>query len=171
VVNQQVGDIGSAEHSHSIPKKRTAAAVLFTDGQNRVLLVEPTYKDVWEMPGGAVEVNESPRDAASREVKEELGLVAIPGRLLAVDWVPPVEGRSEGLAYVFSGGRLSNSQTRSITLAADELRSWAWCAAAEIEQRMRPIVARRVLAARAAADSGNTAELENGHPVKTDPTG
>jgi hypothetical protein len=42
-----------------------------------------------EITGGAVEADESPYDAAVRELKEELGLTCAPGRLLAVDWVPP----------------------------------------------------------------------------------
>lgn len=66
------------------------AAVLFTDPAGRVLLVEPTYKDYWEVPGGAVDADESPYDAAMRELKEELGLSVSPGRLLVVDWVPRV---------------------------------------------------------------------------------
>jgi 8-oxo-dGTP diphosphatase len=53
------------------------------------LLVEPVYKDYWEIVGGCVEANESPRPGAAREVKEELGQTVVPGRLLVVDWVPP----------------------------------------------------------------------------------
>jgi ADP-ribose pyrophosphatase YjhB (NUDIX family) len=70
--------------------------VLFTDGVGRVLICEPTYKEVWEAPGGAVEEGESPREAAAREVKEELGLVVEPGRLLGLDYVPALDGRTRG---------------------------------------------------------------------------
>ena len=50
-------------------RKRMAATVLFTDAQGRVLVVEPTYKPRWELPGGAVERDESPWRAAGREVE------------------------------------------------------------------------------------------------------
>ena len=40
-----------------------------------------------------MEADESPYDAAVRELKEELGLTCAPGRLLAVDWVPPRRAR------------------------------------------------------------------------------
>ena len=34
------------------PKKRMGAGVLIRDEQGRVLLVEPTYKQSWEIPSG-----------------------------------------------------------------------------------------------------------------------
>jgi len=62
--------------------------MLFTDSGGRVLVVKPTYKPGWELPGGSVEDGESPATAATREVDEELGLRRSPGCLLAVDYVP-----------------------------------------------------------------------------------
>jgi 8-oxo-dGTP pyrophosphatase MutT (NUDIX family) len=49
--------------------------MLFTDRQGRVLVVNPTYKPRWELPGGAGEEDESPGTAAVREIAEELGIV------------------------------------------------------------------------------------------------
>ena len=62
-----------------------AAGVLFRSADGRVLLVEPSYKPNWEIPGGAVEADESPWDGAARELAEELGLRLPVGRLLVVD--------------------------------------------------------------------------------------
>jgi hypothetical protein len=42
------------EKSFEHPKKRIGAGVLIVDEFERVLLVEPTYKDTWEVPGGMV---------------------------------------------------------------------------------------------------------------------
>ena len=61
-------------YQRSLPKKRMSAGALFFDEAGRLLVVEPAYKSNWEIPGGAVELNESPRQACVREVKEELGL-------------------------------------------------------------------------------------------------
>src|SRR5437016_12465021 len=97
----------AADFTATLPRKRMGAAVLFTDPAGHVLLVEPTYKDHWEIPGGAVDADESPYAAACREVKEELGLSRPPGQLLVVDWVPPRPGRTEGLMMVFDGGVLT----------------------------------------------------------------
>ena len=65
-----------------------AATAFFRDEERRVLIVNPVYKEPWELPGGAVEADESPTGACRREVAEELGQDRPPGRVLAVDWVP-----------------------------------------------------------------------------------
>ena len=49
---------------------RVAAGVLFRDVEGRILLVKPSYKEGWDIPGGYVEPGESPKQAAAREVRE-----------------------------------------------------------------------------------------------------
>jgi 8-oxo-dGTP pyrophosphatase MutT (NUDIX family) len=154
------------DYTARLPAKRMAAAVLFFDVADRVLLVEPAYlKTYWELPGGTVESNESPRAAAVREIREELGLSIEPGRLLAVDWVPPRQGRTEGLTLVFDGGQLPVAQVAAIQLPPDELRCWAWCTPEEEATRLSPLLARRASVSRQARAGGWTAYLEDGHPV------
>jgi ADP-ribose pyrophosphatase YjhB (NUDIX family) len=91
-----------------------AAGALFRDGQGRVLLVDPVYKPVWDLPGGAVEAEESPHAACRREVGEELGLDRPPGRVLAVDWVPSRPDRPEGVVVIYDGGVLSGEDIAAI---------------------------------------------------------
>ena len=130
-----------------------------------MLLVEPTYKAYWELPGGAVESDESPYSAVVREIDEELGLAVTPGRLLAVDWVPETSVRSDGLMFVFDGGALSYGQCQSIALPADELHGWAWCDSLTADEYLSPLLARRARWAAQAAREGSTAYLENGFRV------
>ncbi|MEU8896894.1 NUDIX hydrolase [Nocardia sp. NPDC048505] len=49
-----------AHYARSLPRKRIGAGALFVDESDRVLLVEPTYQDYWEVPGGIVEADEPP---------------------------------------------------------------------------------------------------------------
>ncbi|MFI6759294.1 NUDIX domain-containing protein [Micromonospora sp. NPDC050417] len=146
----------------SLPRKRMSSAVLFRDPGDRILLVEPVYKDDWELPGGTIEADESPYQAAIRELTEELGLSVTPGRLLVVDWVPPKPGRTDGVMFVYDGGPLDPARTSQITLPADELRSWAWSTPAEAQSRLSPLLARRAAAALLAVTQGTTLYLEDG---------
>jgi 8-oxo-dGTP diphosphatase len=141
------------------------SGVLFRDSAGQILLVEPTYKGYWELPGGAVDGDESPYDAAVRELKEELGLVVVPGRLLVVDWVPPRCGRTEGVMFVYDGGVLEPTAAAEILLPAAELRGWAWCTVVEARERLSPLLARRAVAAMEAAVGGVTRYLEDGNLV------
>ena len=87
----------------SMATPRVAAGVLFRNRDCDVLLVKPTYKDGWDLPGGYVEPGESPKQAAERELQEELGISPQIGRLLVIDWAPhPAEG--DKLLFVFDGG-------------------------------------------------------------------
>ena len=64
-----------------------AFAVIF-DAQPRVLLSHRTDRDMWNLPGGRVEPDESPWQAVVREVEEETGLQVKVERLLGVYSVP-----------------------------------------------------------------------------------
>jgi ADP-ribose pyrophosphatase YjhB (NUDIX family) len=54
------------------------------DVAGRLLLVRQRDDGVWSTPGGLIEPDERPADAAVREVWEETGLVMRPERLLGV---------------------------------------------------------------------------------------
>jgi 8-oxo-dGTP diphosphatase len=103
---------------------RMAAGVLFRDSAGRVLLVKPSYKAGWDIPGGYVEPGESPKQAARREVLEELGIEVPIGRLLVVDWAPhPNEG--DKVLFIFDGGQLGERHLSSPTPdEIEEIRFW-----------------------------------------------
>ena len=80
------------------------AGCLFFDREGKILILKPTYRDNWLLPGGVIEANESPRQACIREVKEETGLDCHPTRLLCVDYVSDRPHEIESIQFVFDGG-------------------------------------------------------------------
>ncbi|MQS36802.1 NUDIX domain-containing protein [Streptomyces katsurahamanus] len=145
---------------------RMAAGVLFFDDVDRVLLVEPSYKDYRDIPGGYIEKGESPLQACVREVQEELGIEPHIGRLLVVDWAPN-PGEGDKILYLFDGGRLSADLLRQITLQADELRSYDFHPAERLPELTIPRLARRITAGIQARTNGVTAYLEHGNSPET----
>ncbi len=133
-----------------------------TKPTGRLVLQEPSYKPNWEIPGGAVEADESPWATASRELVEELGLDRPLGRLLVVGYVRPQDsGRSAWCS--------------SSTAASSTRPTWsAWCSPTggigsarfhTIEQatpKVKPLLADRLAVAVEAARQGVTALCEHG---------
>lgn len=125
-----------------------AASAVILDDDDRVLLVQPSYyPGRWLMPGGGAELADSPRQACTRELSEELGIDVTVGPLLAVDWIP---ARSQGFAeliYVFDGGRLTARQIASIRIPDGELTEHQFMTLAEAVARLTPADGRRLAAA------------------------
>ncbi|GAA2491034.1 NUDIX hydrolase [Streptomyces thermolineatus] len=160
-----------AAYIAGLPKVLAAAEVLFRDADGRVLLVRTTYREDgrWALPGGGVEsdTGESPRRAARREVREELGIGTGPGALLAVDWVHG-EQRPPVVVHLYDGGVLDGARQAAIVLQEEELAEWRTVApdGPEAEALAAPGVLRRVRAALAArAAGGGPVELEDGLPA------
>lgn len=150
-----------AEGNARQARKRVAADVLFRDEAGRILLVDPTYKPDWDVPGGMAEANEPPRAAARREVLEELDLDIEPGALLCVDWVSPHGPWDDTLIFVFDGGVLNEEQQAKLTLRDGELRAWRFSTAEEAATLLRPYVWRRVQVALGAV-GGSARYVEDG---------
>jgi 8-oxo-dGTP diphosphatase len=143
-----------------------AAGLLLSNVAGQVLLVEPTYKPHWDLPGGVVEAGESPRDAAQREIAEELGLDCAAGRLLVLDWVSPTADRPEGVVTVFDGKVLSAVEVDRLVVPPEELHRCGFFDLAEIGSVLPPILARRMTAAVQACRDNTTAYLEDGHLIR-----
>ncbi|MER5378414.1 NUDIX hydrolase [Streptomyces sp. NPDC002553] len=159
--------MASNAHEAKMAHPRMAAGALFFDAAGRVLMVEPSYKDYWEIPGGYVETGESPLHAASREVQEELGITPPIGCLLAVDWAPN-EAEGDKVLYLFDGGQLTQDYLGAITLQPEELKSFAFVPPEQITERTIPRLARRILAAAEARNEVAPVYLEHGQKPRSE---
>ncbi|MEV0372712.1 NUDIX domain-containing protein [Streptomyces sp. NPDC050636] len=143
-----------------------AAGVLLFDDQDRVLLVDPTYKAGWEFPGGIVEPGEAPARAGVREVAEELGIeLTRAPRLLVLDWEAPKPPGFGGLRLLFDGGTLTGDRIRQLLLPGAELREWRFVTEAEAEHMLPPVRWNRLRWALRAREQGCPLHLEAGVPV------
>ena len=145
------------------------SGALIRDPAGQVLVVEPTYKDTWELPGGSVEADESPRAACIREIEEELGLAIVIGRLLCVDWQGPEPDRSESVMFIYDGGTVRDPEV--IRLSVDELASFRFVGPGQLDDLLAARLARRARAALRALTDDTLVELENGTVVGFDPLG
>jgi ADP-ribose pyrophosphatase YjhB (NUDIX family) len=112
-----------------------SVSVLPIDRAGRVLLVRHTgHGDAWAVLGGAVEIGESPAQAAVRETREEIGVEVRLTRLLDVLGGPDYEVRypnGDRIAYVTA---VYQAEITDGSPAADggEICQAAWFTAAEV---------------------------------------
>lgn len=151
-----------------LPRKRAISQMLIRNsGQgsadDRVLLCQLTYKKDWDLPGGVVEVGESPMLAVSREVEEELGLKIPPGPLVLTDWLPAWGGWDDAVCLVFDGGVHDDTIIDQIVRQKREIRSARFCRIEEVHELCADFTARRIVSALInLSDTPGTAYTESG---------
>ncbi|MEQ4300046.1 NUDIX hydrolase [Plantactinospora sp. B6F1] len=148
-----------AEGNARQARKRVGADALIRNDRGEVLLVDPSYKPDWDLPGGMVEHNEPPRQAAERELREELGLELSLGPMLVVDWVAPHGPWDDSLMFVFDGGILDARQIRPLRAADPEIRAFRFYSLTHAATILRPYVWRRLEQALAAVADGTARYL------------
>jgi 8-oxo-dGTP pyrophosphatase MutT (NUDIX family) len=142
-----------------LPVKRVASGALIRDVSGAILLVKPTYKEGWDLPGGLVEPGESPLEAARRECLEELGREVEIGDLLCVHYADGARTPGDGVVFVFDGGT-STVQPHEYVLPADELCDVAFVRPADLGSHLPPVMVARLAAAMEACRTGAIAYLE-----------
>jgi 8-oxo-dGTP pyrophosphatase MutT (NUDIX family) len=146
-----------------LPRKRAISQLLVRDREGRVLICRLTYKNDWDLPGGVVEVGESPQLAVGREVQEELALEIDAGPLLLTDWLPPWSGWDDAVCLVFDGGEHDADLTERIVKQAREIRAAEFATVEQVRERCADFTARRIESALAnLAAGGGPAYVESG---------
>lgn len=141
-------------------RKRVIAHLLLTDPHNRVCILQTTFKPDFELPGGILEIGESPRDGLLREVREELDHTVEVGRLLVVDWLVPYLGWEDAVELIFDAGTLTDPHL--LRPDGREIESVHWLELTEAAARMAPFAQGRLRAAWSARQESQTFYLEGG---------
>ena len=66
------------------PRHSVSVAAVITDDQNRVLVIRRRDNGAWQLPGGILELDETPEAGTRREVREETGVDITLERLTGV---------------------------------------------------------------------------------------
>jgi len=145
------------------PAIPASAGALIRDREGRLLILKPTYKGGWTIPGGVIEADgETPWEACRRETKEETGLEVITGRLVCVDFLRPRPGRPGGMRFLFDCGALDDAVLATVAIQPEEISEHRLSPLPEALPLLSGPVRRRV---RAASRSGRVRYLEDGRPV------
>lgn len=146
-----------------MPTIPVSAGAIVLDHEGRLLILNPTYKDGWTIPGGIMEADgESPWDACRRELREETGLDLPASRLVCVDTRPGKEGRQLGLRFLFHCGAIDEEQAAGITLDPMEASEYRFLPVPEALELLRKPIRRRV---KRSIDARRCVYLENGRRV------
>lgn len=148
---------------YAVPTVPASAGAMIFDAEGHILVLKPTYKRGWTVPGGVMEADgETPWEACRREVLEETGLEVRAGRLACVDFLRPREGRTGGIRFLFDCGRLGASEVAQIVLQSEEISEHRFVDVAEALTILSGPLRRRVGAAQ---KSKRFVYLEDGRPV------
>ena len=140
-----------------------SVGALIFDRAGRLLILKPTYKSGWTIPGGVMEADgETPWEACRREVREECGIDLHRGRLAVMDFRRPRPGRPGGVRFLFDGGRVSDKALTGIVLQPEEISECRLVAVPDALALLRRPIRRRV---RAASSDRRLVYLEDGRPV------
>lgn len=147
----------------ALPAIPVSAGALIFDRAGRLLILKPTYKSGWTIPGGVMEANgETPWQACRREVAEECGIDVHSGKLACVDFRPPRHGKPGGIRFLFDCGTMNDQSLATIVLQPEEISQYQVIALPGALRLLRGPIRRRV---QAASRGQGLVYLEDGRPV------
>ena len=146
-----------------LPAIPVSAGALIFDQAGRLLILKPTYKTGWTIPGGVMEADgETPWNACQREVREECGLEVSSGRLACTDYHPGRPGHPGGIRFLFDCGPADYAALAAIRLQPEEIAEYRLVPPGAALELLRPAIRRRV---RAVSRHPGFVYLEDGRPV------
>jgi 8-oxo-dGTP pyrophosphatase MutT (NUDIX family) len=146
-----------------LPAIPVSAGALIFDREGRLLILKPTYKSGWTIPGGVMKADgETPWEACRREVREECGIDVRTGRLACMDFRRPRPGRPGGIRFLFDCGALEDKVLSTISVQPEEISEYRIVALPDTLPLLRGPIRRRV---RAVSAGRGLVYLEDGRRV------
>lgn len=129
---EQVYDPAKKEHWLLSQHARPSSAVLILeDDDERALIVKANYKAHWTFPGGMIDAGETPKQAALREVAEEVGLTINAGDV-QFGWTAARHSVvADTYQFIFTA-TLHPGVTDHIILQASEIDDWRLVSKSEV---------------------------------------
>ncbi|MFJ6853713.1 NUDIX hydrolase [Streptomyces sp. NPDC091271] len=126
----------SAQEAASTPKHSVSVAGAVVREDGRLLAIRRADNGKWELPGGVLELEESPEAGVSREVWEETGINVEVDQLTGV-----YKNTSRGVVAMVFRCKPSGGTERT----SDESTAVEWLTPEQITERMSEVYAIRLL--------------------------
>lgn len=157
--------IPKKQYYAQLPKKRMSAGVLLFNNKGELFILKPSYKDYWSIPGGAINKNESPYEAAIRELYEETNLKIKKLRLICVEYKKENNYKGEALHFIFYGGKLTKQQITKIKLAETEISYFKFIDTKKAPKVLSDTLGKKLKYCLKAIKNKHTIYMENGKSV------
>ena len=147
-----------------LPRKRAISQMLLRDRGRPGAAVPADLQADWDLPGGVVEVGESPQLAAGREVEEELGLDHR-ARAAAAHRLAARRGAAGTTRCAWSSTAASTTRRLLdgvVMQAARDPRRAEFCTLEQVRERCADFTARRIEAALRGRGGDRSAYTESG---------
>jgi len=122
--------------SKTLDRRVSSAVLILEDSEGRALIVKANYKTYWTFPGGIIDKDETPKEAAIRETKEEVGIVVEPS---TVEFVAVINRKSE-LAQTYQflfRTLLTDKMLQTIVLQTSEMDEYAFVTKKDVTKHDR----------------------------------
>ncbi|MBH1980519.1 NUDIX hydrolase [Candidatus Saccharibacteria bacterium] len=102
----------------------SSAGVILVNQQDEALLLKAHYKPYWSFPGGWVDDQQTPAQAALRELVEETGISLRAEDITFAYVVDRISDIMHTYQFMFRGNRIIDETQVTIVLQADEIAEY-----------------------------------------------
>ncbi|UJD06402.1 MAG: NUDIX hydrolase [Candidatus Nanosynbacter sp. HMT-348_TM7c-JB] len=113
-----------------VSRPASAGVVIYND-KKEALVLKANYKPYWSFPGGWIEDNQTPIQAAVRELSEETGILIIPQRLKFLYIINRVSNIMQSYQFIFEYSGMVDDFT-SIKLQPEEIDDYKFVSREEV---------------------------------------